>query len=408
MAALRHALRPKFVWAEPGAALSTLSPASHGNLFGQLVCNKGEAEGVGLAAGHEVLIPAKSAFLMSDIRQLEPLVQEAAACGGFHCIVLDPPWENKSAHRSSKYPTLPSRNLLSLPLRALVASGDRPSGNSGGGALGSDSREGCRAVGQTAHSGVTADREQQAPAGSASTAAEIGGSSHIAHSSEAAGCLVALWVTNRERHRRFIEKELLPAWGLQHIATWWWLKVTPEGQPVSRLDSAHRRPFEPLLICRPLRTSQQAGSPCPLHHMAAAPAPEAARQYLADGCSVHAAPMATAGGDACSAPSAAAYAEGGGASVPPPLEQYPHGRWPQQPLPEPAEHDVAGVPDGLVLLSVPLEHSRKPHLGPLLRQYLPPNARCLEMFAREMFPGWTSWGNEVLKFQCLENFQATV
>ena len=24
---------------------------------------------------------------------------------------------------------------------------------------------------------------------------------------------------------------------------------------------------------------------------------------------------------------------------------------------------------------------------------------CLEMFARNLVPGWTSWGNEVLKFQ---------
>ena len=29
--------------------------------------------------------------------------------------------------------------------------------------------------------------------------------------------MLALWVTNRERHRRFIEAELLPAWGLRHV-----------------------------------------------------------------------------------------------------------------------------------------------------------------------------------------------
>ena len=39
---------------------------------------------------------------------------------GFHCIVLDPPWENKSAKRGSKYPTLPSRNLKGIPMQKLL------------------------------------------------------------------------------------------------------------------------------------------------------------------------------------------------------------------------------------------------------------------------------------------------
>lgn len=47
--------------------------------------------------------------------------------------------------------------------------------------------------------------------------------------------LLALWVTNRERHRRFVDAELLPAWGLRHVATWYWLKVTNDAQLVSSL-----------------------------------------------------------------------------------------------------------------------------------------------------------------------------
>lgn len=39
------------------------------------------------------------------------------------------------------------------------------------------------------------------------------------------GSLVALWVTNRCRMHRFVVQQLLPAWGLQHAATWLWLKV---------------------------------------------------------------------------------------------------------------------------------------------------------------------------------------
>ena len=47
--------------------------------------------------------------------------------------------------------------------------------------------------------------------------------------------VLALWVTNRERHRRFVDAELLPVWGLRHVATWHWLKVTDGGELVSPL-----------------------------------------------------------------------------------------------------------------------------------------------------------------------------
>ena len=35
-------------------------------------------------------------------------------------MVMDPPWENASAQRSSQYPTLPSRNLLRIPMKRLL------------------------------------------------------------------------------------------------------------------------------------------------------------------------------------------------------------------------------------------------------------------------------------------------
>jgi N6-adenosine-specific RNA methylase IME4 len=49
------------------------------------------------------------------------------------------------------------------------------------------------------------------------------------------GGLLAMWVTNRERLRRFVDQELLPKWGLEQVATWFWLKVTNSGQLVSPL-----------------------------------------------------------------------------------------------------------------------------------------------------------------------------
>lgn len=39
---------------------------------------------------------------------------------GYDCVLMDPPWENASAQRSSAYPTLPSRNLLGISMTQLL------------------------------------------------------------------------------------------------------------------------------------------------------------------------------------------------------------------------------------------------------------------------------------------------
>lgn len=43
----------------------------------------------------------------------------------------------------------------------------------------------------------------------------------------------------------------------------------------------------------------------------------------------------------------------------------------------------------------------------VLRPYIGAEAKCLELFARNLQPGWTSWGNEVLKFQHTAYFTVT-
>ncbi|XP_036453588.1 N(6)-adenine-specific methyltransferase METTL4 [Colossoma macropomum] len=58
------------------------------------------------------------------------------------------------------------------------------------------------------------------------------------------------------------------------------------------------------------------------------------------------------------------------------------------------------IPDERLIISIPSAlHSQKPSLSAVLRPYIRHNARCLEMFARSLQPDWTSWGNEVIKFQ---------
>ncbi|KAJ8883411.1 hypothetical protein PR048_015254 [Dryococelus australis] len=94
-------------------------------------------------------------------------------------------------------------------------------------------------------------------------------------------------------------------------------------------------------------------------------------------------------------------------SVPPgkqPFEQIVFG-WFQiegrtYPLPE----------DGKIIVSVPSAlHSHKPPLTDVVAKYLPPSPQCLELFARYLLPGYTSWGTEVLKLQqmCLYQQQSS-
>lgn len=60
------------------------------------------------------------------------------------------------------------------------------------------------------------------------------------------------------------------------------------------------------------------------------------------------------------------------------------------------------IPDGKLIISVPSAvHSHKPPLIEVIKEYLPSEPKCLEIFARYLLPGWTSWGLEVLKFQDL-------
>jgi N6-adenosine-specific RNA methylase IME4 len=53
-----------------------------------------------------------------------------------------------------------------------------------------------------------------------------------------------------------------------------------------------------------------------------------------------------------------------------------------------------------VIAAVPDIHSRKPCLKELLEPYMPDSTdyNALEVFARYLVAGWTSWGNEVLKY----------
>ncbi|XP_022144198.1 methyltransferase-like protein 2 isoform X2 [Momordica charantia] len=154
------------------------------SLFNNLVVNETRDEVEAEFLDHQYILPRESCFYMSDLRQVHNLIPATASCG-FSLIVVDPPWENGSAQQKSKYPTLPNRYFLALPIKKL---------------------------------------------------------------SHRKGALVALWVTNREKFHRFIDVELFPAWGVKHISTYYWLKVKGDGSLIGDLDLFHHRPYECLLL----------------------------------------------------------------------------------------------------------------------------------------------------------------
>ncbi|XP_068093328.1 N(6)-adenine-specific methyltransferase METTL4 [Hyperolius riggenbachi] len=182
-------------------------------------------------------------------------------------IVLDPPWENKSVKRSKRYNHLSPLEIKQLPIPALAAQ----------------------------------------------------------------NCLVVTWVTNRQKHLRFVKEDLYPHWSVRTLAEWHWVKITQSGEYVFPIESAHKKPYEILVLGR-----------------------------LMD------------------------------ANVSPAREPDP---------------DLIPIPRHKIMVSVPCNlHSHKPPLSEVLKPYVKPDVECLELFARNLQPGWTSWGNEVLKFQHVDYF----
>ncbi|NWV24237.1 METL4 protein, partial [Origma solitaria] len=67
--------------------------------------------------------------------------------------------------------------------------------------------------------------------------------------------------------------------------------------------------------------------------------------------------------------------------------------------------NVLPIPEHKLIVSIPCSlHSHKPPLAAILAEFIKPDVECLELFARNLQPGWTSWGNEVLKFQHIDYF----
>ncbi|KAI8605710.1 MT-A70-domain-containing protein [Dissophora ornata] len=144
------------------------------------------------------LIPPRSAFVVSDLDRIHGLKSIARQRGGFDIIVMDPPWQNASVERMAHYSTMDLYDLFKIPIPDLL--------------------------------GSRKDQDGNGPLRS--------------------GGIVAVWITNRAKVKKVVLEKLFPAWGLELVAHWFWLKVTTKGEPVLSLDNMHRRPYEGILIGR--------------------------------------------------------------------------------------------------------------------------------------------------------------
>jgi N6-adenosine-specific RNA methylase IME4 len=240
--------------------------------------NGGDSCGTATLGDTRFVLPPRCRFALGSAANLRGLTGHLkGGGGGFRLLVLDPPWECASVARSGAYSTLSCGQVQALPVRQLC---------------------------------------------------------------HASGALVALWVTNRERIRRFVESSLLPAWGLELVAEWHWLKMAADGHaalPLRGEGAGCRRPYEPLLLARSITAADAPAPPAlpPDVVMLAQPGPHSRKPRLLRLLRPYAAPT-----DGTALPS--------DGPAPPPL---------------------------LSALD------------------------CCELFARELCADATSWGNEPLRFQ---------
>ncbi|KAF3902978.1 hypothetical protein ABW20_dc0104422 [Dactylellina cionopaga] len=153
---------------------------------------------------HEYIIPPKSSFLLGPFTSTIPIFNtfsRSFESPGFDFILLDPPWPNRSAHRakhknSYKTSTFDPYDLFKLNIPKSI----RQDG------------------------------------------------------------VVAIWITNSTKWRKFTLEKLFQAWRLRMVAEWIWVKIAVNGEPIFNLDNIARKPYESLILAKPISNSDASPS----------------------------------------------------------------------------------------------------------------------------------------------------
>ncbi|KAK6617250.1 hypothetical protein RUM44_005581 [Polyplax serrata] len=137
--------------------------------------------------GEHYLIPKNCLFYCYDVEQLLKHLQGKQ----YNFILLDPPWWNKFLRRKRKkntkfvYNMIFDKKLSSIPIPSLL------------------SKEG----------------------------------------------IVAVWCTSAPSHINAVVSELFPAWNLEYLTQWFWLKVTKFGEPICDFSPGlGKQPFERIIF----------------------------------------------------------------------------------------------------------------------------------------------------------------
>lgn len=64
-------------------------------------------------------------------------------------------------------------------------------------------------------------------------------------------CLVAVWCTNAPTNITAVKNVIFPRWGVEYVATWYWLKVTVDLQPLCGFGTGSKKqPYERIILGR--------------------------------------------------------------------------------------------------------------------------------------------------------------
>ncbi|OAW00179.1 hypothetical protein, variant [Puccinia triticina 1-1 BBBD Race 1] len=149
-----------------------------------------------------ITLPKRSGFSLATMENFKSEVLGLNHSSGWDAVVIDPPWQNKSATRGGKYRTVELYDLFKMDLPGIL-------GDNGG-----------------------------------------------------KRALIAVWVTNRPKYRRFLKSKFLPDCHVQGpYSEWYWIKITASptsddkpilhqgGKPLFDLASnSPRRCYEGLVL----------------------------------------------------------------------------------------------------------------------------------------------------------------
>lgn len=62
-------------------------------------------------------------------------------------------------------------------------------------------------------------------------------------------CIVAVWCTNAPSNISAVKNLIFPAWGIEYITTWYWLKVTIDLEPICDFGTGSKKqPYERIIL----------------------------------------------------------------------------------------------------------------------------------------------------------------